>query len=501
MSSKANSTSSRRSVRQIKNPHKHRRIGGAAMSPEPMERKKTRKRKNETDLQTDANQTTSGTIKTSLEDLGVSVGANTTRERLLELLDSRSKTKRPRLSGDRRRIGSKKVDEGKKAGFLSSTNNQVAASGSTIDFSIYHTSDLKDMLQKVGMDTNGLDKNGLIQSCKTHSELTDMMLQAVLLPDFLVSIPPSASTIRQQPDAGPSRTVDPGEKFPSLERGRLTFPRPKPTILNPIVTSKDRKGKGKAPPLEDEDWTPENEVSSPSSEVDDCVRNISNTKTYKNLSSNPHESCSNTFNPNDTHPDPIFEGSFDRNQGTEDPSSSNPHQTLSQNRDPEDPNLASTVAKQTRTIARLNLNLTKTNARIEALESERDESEESGTRSGGRIAVSLIVGSQLYIVVINSNTPCVHQKCETVSCAVPHRMYREENWDVARKQKAADEVRRSTRMRHGRPSRLRIRGDDRPLSRIEAPEGLPVDCYSDEWLSTLSAVQRDQLHIHTVPVL
>lgn len=53
----------------------------------------------------------------------------------------------------------------------------------------------------------------------------------------------------------------------------------------------------------------------------------------------------------------------------------------------------------------------------------------------------------------------------------------------------------------GRPSRLRTRGTDRPLSRIQAPACLPVDCYSEDWLSSLSAVQRCQLEIHPTPVL
>lgn len=53
----------------------------------------------------------------------------------------------------------------------------------------------------------------------------------------------------------------------------------------------------------------------------------------------------------------------------------------------------------------------------------------------------------------------------------------------------------------GRRPRQRIRGNDQPLSRIEAPVGLPVDCYSVEWLGTLSAVQRAQLEIHPEPVL
>lgn len=53
----------------------------------------------------------------------------------------------------------------------------------------------------------------------------------------------------------------------------------------------------------------------------------------------------------------------------------------------------------------------------------------------------------------------------------------------------------------GRPPRMRIRAENRPISRIEAPVGLPIDCYSEAWLSSLSAVQRAQLEIHSEPVL
>lgn len=53
----------------------------------------------------------------------------------------------------------------------------------------------------------------------------------------------------------------------------------------------------------------------------------------------------------------------------------------------------------------------------------------------------------------------------------------------------------------GRQHRSRIRSDDRPVSKIEAPTSLPVDCYSQEWLSTLSPLARAQLEIHPTPVL
>lgn len=53
----------------------------------------------------------------------------------------------------------------------------------------------------------------------------------------------------------------------------------------------------------------------------------------------------------------------------------------------------------------------------------------------------------------------------------------------------------------GRPPRMRIRRDDRPPSSIEAPMGLPVDCYSSDWLSSLSGLERCQLGINETPQL
>lgn len=40
-----------------------------------------------------------------------------------------------------------------------------------------------------------------------------------------------------------------------------------------------------------------------------------------------------------------------------------------------------------------------------------------------------------------------------------------------------------------------------PLSKIEPPSGLPVDCYADDWLERLSGSDRCKLGIHSSPVL
>lgn len=54
---------------------------------------------------------------------------------------------------------------------------------------------------------------------------------------------------------------------------------------------------------------------------------------------------------------------------------------------------------------------------------------------------------------------------------------------------------------HGRPPRPRVRSAEGPYSRIKPPAGLSVDCYSTEWLMTLSPLQRSQLNIQSEPRL
>ncbi|KAH9809248.1 hypothetical protein DFH28DRAFT_1133925 [Melampsora americana] len=692
MSSNPNSTSQRRSLRQSNNPLKKvqpRQFNSSVLNAsDTAEKVKTKKRKSEVELRSDANQRTSAGMKTSLEDAGVSVGVKTTRDRLLELLERHVKPKRPRLRGARRRIPSKNDVQEKTTRSPSSTQINVVES---VDFSIYHVSHLVDMLENIGMDTSGLDKEALIQTCKSHSEM-------LILPGFSVSVPRPDSVIAQQ-EGVPLRTIDPDTEFPSLERGRSAFPHPHPTVLDPIVASKHRKGKGKAIPEEDEDWIPEERPLSPNSEVEERVNNQSTTKPTKAFDSTK-QSGSNTTHSNNTQPRPSSKEDADHNKADHNPNL--------------DLNLNSELIQ---TIARLNARLTKTDKKVEAMESElrtlaglikkmmekRDGSKESESKGGGRTAsrvrfhiacmlgpnaqqklpkpasaeekngwlseqsidsiqfdlesdphtldaqqassnspqndgpghpdsspqqISVIrlmmkaagvrsfrpdfsrsvsfgnnkwlwdLSMKIFIKLVEcgeytgiaSTTRGINliKKSFTSHIQTLQKRYREENWDVARKKKAADEVRRSTRMRHlkasrdrvvlskecfwplsgimqaacsddetdddgdeaisdalrankpcnvrrlawrsdaleavcllidkyksnldssipgyspgqkGRPPRRRIRGTERPISRIEAPAGLPIDCYSEDWVSSLSAVQRCQLEIHSSPVL
>lgn len=191
--------------------------------------------------------------------------------------------------------------------------------------------------------------------------------------------------------AGNSRIVDPGIEFPSLEHGRLTFPRPKPTLLNPVI-SQNRKGKGKAvlDSEEDPDWTPDYQV--PISEGKDHA--VSGPKHAKTSSQKTYQTSSNTTDPKNTRDNPCFERGLDRNEDLD--------SVLKEGSGSGGSNLEATVAEHTRSIARLTVMLTKSNAKVEALESElrtlsglfkkfmreSKDHEDSASKTGGRIAVS-----------------------------------------------------------------------------------------------------------------
>ncbi|EGF98971.1 uncharacterized protein MELLADRAFT_68940 [Melampsora larici-populina 98AG31] len=53
----------------------------------------------------------------------------------------------------------------------------------------------------------------------------------------------------------------------------------------------------------------------------------------------------------------------------------------------------------------------------------------------------------------------------------------------------------------GRPTRPRLRGEDRPVTRTSVPSALPIDCYSVRWLQSLSPLERSELDIASKPIL
>lgn len=121
-------------------------------------------------------------IQASLEDVGVSVGTKTCRERLLELLNKHITPKRPRLSRQKGRIQSKNdLQLGKRRNRVPVLRTLEPATKEEVNFSIYNDSQLIEMLQDIGLNTRGLDKKALIKSCRTYSNLRLLLVSSLLI--------------------------------------------------------------------------------------------------------------------------------------------------------------------------------------------------------------------------------------------------------------------------------------------------------------------------------
>lgn len=125
--------------------------------------------------------------------MGVSVGSKTTRERLLDLLRRRVKTKRPRLSSkSAARVPSNSDVARRRETHPEGERNETLqeSSAGIVDYNIYADSMLVNLLQTVGVDTRGFDKDALVQSCKTYSDLCmcfmSFMYVARLISDELI---------------------------------------------------------------------------------------------------------------------------------------------------------------------------------------------------------------------------------------------------------------------------------------------------------------------------
>lgn len=100
----------------------------------------------------------------------ISVGKNK-RSRLLELLDKYVKPKRTRLSTK------KKVAKSSSGPKLKTANShriqpKMSASKNHVDFARFEQTELVAMIKAIGMVTDGLDKNALINMCKMYADLS-----------------------------------------------------------------------------------------------------------------------------------------------------------------------------------------------------------------------------------------------------------------------------------------------------------------------------------------
>ncbi|EGG12879.1 uncharacterized protein MELLADRAFT_58799 [Melampsora larici-populina 98AG31] len=620
----------------------------SAAQPTPVKKK----RKKDLALDTD-----NLDAEASLEAVGVSVGKKTSRERLLGLLDKHINPKKPRLSRQKSRFPSKNEHRSGKHQKTLPVENELHVK-KDVNYNIYHESQLVEMLQSIGVNTRGLDKEALVKSCKSHSDLQNVGATSTQSPNLY-----SGDIDSSMLEPGCSSSV-----LPSLENDFFddsNTPQPSPTSL--INSSGKRgswkgKGKGKA------------RAPDEGAHFSDDLENYPEGLDQDEQTQPPMSARGKSSSPEPT------------NQMGPD------HRELS-----ELDRLKAQVAEQNLTISRLENTVNETNTRVEGLETGlkavcdivdklagkcRDRAAEE-TSCGGRIAsrmcfhVQTLLGQRdnekklpraaseeekegwmsdqpLDSFNFNVDLNCLpsdaqggfpyedgpgNPKATSQQLSVMWQMmkkvsvksfrpdfstsasgkdnkwlwslalkifiklvecgeytgiplgeegikvikktlnshvqslmkrFREENWDVSRKKRAADEVRQSTRLRHclwplsaivqvacsddetdeedaavgpskplkvrelrwrssalellcilidnyktsidesipgfspgqkGRSPRTRIRTDHRPVSRIEAPVALPVDCYSEEWLSDLTPLARTQLEIHSTPVL
>ncbi|EGF97298.1 uncharacterized protein MELLADRAFT_70080 [Melampsora larici-populina 98AG31] len=189
----------------------------------------------------------------------VSVGAQTSREHVIKLLKKRIMKKR------RTRGPSKTTHRRSKTPIEDTTSVVHMDKEPSTDFSVYKDSEMVLMLRDVGLDTRGFNRQALIQNCKTYQDLIilpspgnlHITSQTDLTTDPpLTIVAPVGSTQfgNQTPrftfevpfgsNQGGTDQSSSTSNLPSLEKGTLAYPRPKPTT--DLVPSKRDKGKQKA---------------------------------------------------------------------------------------------------------------------------------------------------------------------------------------------------------------------------------------------------------------
>lgn len=129
----------------------------------------------------------------ALEDVGVSVGSKTSRGRLLELLEQHVIRKKSRLSS---KCSETRLDAHRKSqGTTTKATRQITTERAHEDqpsttvhesprqqdpnFELFTDQQLQQMVQGVGLDTNGMPRSDLVKACKTYHQLSEWMLRYV----------------------------------------------------------------------------------------------------------------------------------------------------------------------------------------------------------------------------------------------------------------------------------------------------------------------------------
>ncbi|EGG00680.1 uncharacterized protein MELLADRAFT_93075 [Melampsora larici-populina 98AG31] len=139
--------------------------------------KKPVKRKKDLDLDSDSDSEPSPQ-QDFVEKAGLSIGRKTTREKLLELLGTRAKPKKPRISSQL--VSSRRNSKAQNQDDQLAIFNQP--SDKKTDYSNFDDDQLFEMLKTVGLDTTGFDRIELLKNCNAYTELTNEMFNPVIIP-------------------------------------------------------------------------------------------------------------------------------------------------------------------------------------------------------------------------------------------------------------------------------------------------------------------------------
>ncbi|KAH9813411.1 hypothetical protein DFH28DRAFT_930145 [Melampsora americana] len=152
-------------------------------------RRSTRLHESNTGVQTDVQMSSNTLLETSVpakrkkppeinstEDVSrggkvrVTINSRTSRDRLLELLNEHVSRKKPRVRKSSTKVKgpSKRI---KSRPPLKTPEDDLAVPESTTNFTQYPDSQLRNMLLSVGLETEDLDRDALIQNCKTYDAL------------------------------------------------------------------------------------------------------------------------------------------------------------------------------------------------------------------------------------------------------------------------------------------------------------------------------------------
>ncbi|EGG10880.1 uncharacterized protein MELLADRAFT_92227 [Melampsora larici-populina 98AG31] len=196
-----------------------------------------------------------------VEEHGVSVNINTSRERLLKLLSKKVKKRRTRSTSKNLHQQSEMQNDCDDTSLVVHKDKEPST-----NFSVYKDSELVSMLRTVGLDTRGFSREVLIQNCKSYHELIippsppdldddqamscpiSSVIDSTILPAFTFEVPMYSNRFADQTSST--------SNLPSLEHGRFSYPRPRPTTN--LVPSKKNKGKAKekSPPVSESEYQP-----------------------------------------------------------------------------------------------------------------------------------------------------------------------------------------------------------------------------------------------------